>query len=95
MKFTGERIFPDGYEMKARSLVIDRDGQKKTLGRVAIDDEEKALEFVELVGDDGPLLEAVRKLKQTGDRGALDEQKFQSSERIQPATRLRERLLGP
>jgi hypothetical protein len=94
-KFADEEIFPDGYEMKARSLVIDRDGQKKVLGCVAIDDEEKALEFVELVGDDAPLLEAVRKLKETGDRGALDEGKFQSSERIQRAKRLREMLLGP
>jgi hypothetical protein len=80
--------------MKARSLVIDRDGQKKALGRVAIDDQEKALEFVELVGNDGPLLEAVRNLKESGDRGAFDEQKFQSSQRIERAKRLREMLLG-
>jgi hypothetical protein len=94
-KFAGEQIFPDGYQMKARSLVIDRDGQKNTLGRVAIDDEEKALEFVELVGDDAAVLEAVRKLKQAGDRGALDERTFQSSERIERVKRLREMLLGP
>lgn len=94
-KFTGDQIFPDGYEMMARSVVIDRDGQKKALGRVAIDHEEKALEFLELVGDDGSLLEAVRKLRQTGDRGALDEQKADSSEQIQRKKRLREMLLGP
>ena len=61
-------LFPDGYEMKARSILIDRDGQKKVLGRVAIDDETKAIEFMETVGREGPLLEAVRKLRQTGDR---------------------------
>ncbi len=93
-KFAGEQIFPDGYEMKARSLVIDRDGQKKALGRVAIDDEQKALEFIELVGDDAPLLEAVRKLRQIGDRGVLDERKFQSSERMERVERLREMLFG-
>jgi hypothetical protein len=65
---------------------------QRALGRVAIDDEERALEFV---GDDAPLLEAVRKLKDTGDRGVLDERKFQSSQRIERAKRLRERLLGP
>ncbi len=68
--FTGDEMFPDGYEMKARSLEIDREWQRKALGRVAIDDREKALEFLELVGDDATLREAVRKLRETGDRGA-------------------------
>jgi hypothetical protein len=58
--------------MKARSLEIDRDGQRRILDRVAIDDEETTLEFLELVGDDRSLLAAVRKLKPTRDRGALD-----------------------
>jgi hypothetical protein len=26
-KFTGSQMFPDGYEVKARSIQIDRDGQ--------------------------------------------------------------------
>ena len=59
------------HKMKARSILIDRDRQVKTFGRVAIDDEAKATEFIEAVGPDGPLLEAVRKLDQTGDRNAL------------------------
>ena len=62
-KFAGERLFPNGYEMKARSIEIDRDGQKKILGRVVIDDETNAMEFMEIVGAEGPLLEAVRKLR--------------------------------
>src|SRR5205823_4375169 len=70
-RFTGERLFPDGYEMKARSILIDRDGQKKVLGRVVIDDETRAMEFMELAGAEGPLLEAVRKLRQTGDRNGF------------------------
>ena len=92
--FTADRIFPEGYEMKARSLDIDREGQKKVLGRVAIDDEEKALEFLELVGDDNTLMEAVRKLKETGDRGALAEEKGRSFAQNRRAERLREMLFG-
>jgi hypothetical protein len=92
--FTGDQIFPDGFEMRARSLEIDRDAQRKALGRVTIDDEETALEFVELVGDDGALLEAVRKLRRTGDRGVFDAVKVQSSGQDQRARRLREMLLG-
>ncbi len=70
-KFTGSGLFPDGFAMKARSILIDRDAQKKLLGRVAIDDEPKALDFMESVGRAGPLLEAVRTYRQTGDRNAL------------------------
>jgi hypothetical protein len=92
--FTGEKIFPDGFEMKARSLVIDRDGQRKALGRVAIDDAETALEFVDLIGDDPVLLEAVRKVESTGARGALAEEKSRSSEQNQRLRRLRELLSG-
>jgi hypothetical protein len=70
-KFTSDQLFPNGYQMMARSIEIDRDGQKKILGRVVIDDETKALEFMEVVGREGPLLDAVRKLRQTGDRDTL------------------------
>jgi hypothetical protein len=94
-QFTGTDIFPDGYEMKARSLEIDREAQKKALGRVAIDDGETALEFIELIGDDRSLLEAVRKLRDTGDRANLDARKEHSSQQIQRVKRLREMLLGP
>ena len=69
-KFTGDQLFPNGYEMKARSIEIDRDAQKKVLGRVAFDDETKAMQFMEVVGREGPLLEAVRNFRQTGDRHA-------------------------
>lgn len=92
--FTGDDIFPDGYEMRARSLEIDRDAQKKALGRVAIDDEETALEFLELLGVDKPLLEAVRKLKETGDRVPLRDDSKRTPEQILRARRLREMLLG-
>ncbi len=92
--FTADRIFPDGFEMTARSLDIDREGQKRALGRVAIDDEEKALEFLELVGNDGLLMEAVRKLKETGDRGILTEEKGRTFAQNGRAERLREMLFS-
>lgn len=93
-RFTGDQMFPDGYEMRARSLEIDRDAQRKALGRVAIDDEETALEFLDLIGDDKALLEAVRKLKDTGDRSALQDEKGRVPEQILRARRLRQMLLG-
>ncbi len=49
-KFPSFIIFPDGYEMNARSVAIDRETQRKTLGRVVIGDTEAALEFMTLVG---------------------------------------------
>ena len=47
--------------MTTWSIAIDREGQKKVLGRVVIDDESKALEFMDLVGTEGTLFEAVRR----------------------------------
>ncbi len=69
-KFTSAQIFPDGYEMKARSLWIDRDAQRTALGRVAIDDEDGALEFIKLVGARGPLVEALRLQQEWRPKGA-------------------------
>jgi hypothetical protein len=87
-KFTGSQMFPDGYEMKARSIQIDRDGQKKTLGHVVIDDETKAIDFMEAVGRNGPLLEAVRNLRQTADRNALSQVKTRTIEESMRASKL-------
>ena len=81
-KFDTGDLFPDGFEMKARSIVIDRDGQKKVLGRMVIDDETRAIEFMELAGGEGTLLEAVRKVRQTGDRNALSQVKTSSSRKV-------------
>jgi hypothetical protein len=94
-KFSADQMFPDGYEMKARSLAIDREGQKRVLGRVAIGDVEKALEFLDLIGDDESLLDAVRKVRETGDRSGLKDEKSRSSEQNQCARRLRELLFNP
>ena len=68
-------MFPDGYEMKARSLDFDREGQKKILGHVAIEDTAKAFEFLGLINDEEPLLTAVRKARETGKPDSLSERK--------------------
>jgi len=91
-KFTGAQLFPDGYEMKARSIFIDRDGQRKVLGRVVTDDETTAKEFMELAGGEGPLLEAVRKLRQTGDREAFRQVKTRTFAESLRARKLRKLL---
>jgi len=91
-RFTGEQLFPDGYEMKAKSIFIDREGQKRVLGRLVIDDESKAMGFMELVGEDGPLNEAVRKAHQTGDLNALGQVKTRSYQENLRARKLHDML---
>jgi hypothetical protein len=73
-KFTGADVYPDGYTMKARSLVIDRESQVKALGRVVIDTSAQALEFIDLIGSDSRLQEAVRQLAKKGRREVLNDQ---------------------
>ncbi len=93
-RFTGDQMFPDGYEMKARSLDFDREGQKKVLGRVAIDNAAQALEFLELIQDEEPLLTAVRKVRDTGKPDALTEGKGLSYDQKLRARRLRKMLFN-
>jgi hypothetical protein len=88
-KFTSDELYPSGYEMRARSVVIDRDAQRKTLGRVVIEDVATARQFIAIVGQDGPLLEAVRKLHRTGDRKAVREVKASSYEEALRVRKLR------
>ena len=92
-RFTGNEMYPDGYTMRARSIVLDIDGQKKILGRAVITDRAKALAFIDLVGDEGPLLEAVQRVKKTGKVEPLDEVNPRSAGEEQRAARLREMLL--
>jgi hypothetical protein len=93
-KFTAEVLFRGGYAMRARSIVIDRDAQKKLLGRVAINDELEALEFLEAVGREGPLLEGVREFRRTGDRNALHQVKTRSFEESVRARSIRKTLFN-
>ncbi len=87
-------MFPDGYEMKARSLDFDREGQKKILGHVAIEDTAKAFEFLGLINDEEPLLTAVRKARETGKPDSLSERKGLSYNQRQRARRLRKMLFN-
>ena len=93
-KFTGDQIFPDGYEMKARSLDLDREGQKKILGRVAIEDVAKALEYLDLIKDEDPMLTVVRKARETGKPDALTEGKGLSYDQKLRARKLRKLLFN-
>ena len=80
--------------MTGRSVVIDRDGQMNALGRVPIDDEFKAIKFMEMIGREGPLREAVLKFRQTGDRKVLTQLKTENYEEIQRASNLRKMLFN-
>ncbi|MDR3619897.1 MAG: hypothetical protein P4L85_11155 [Paludisphaera borealis] len=59
--FDGARIFPDGYEMKAASVDFDEEMQRRLLGRVVIADLASARAYRELVGEEGTLLDLVRR----------------------------------
>jgi hypothetical protein len=93
-KFRGEEAFPSGYAMRARSIAIDRDGQKKHLGKVVVDDERKALEFIEIVGRDGPLVAGVRDFARTGNRSAIRSIKGRTSDESERALKILKLLLN-
>ncbi len=92
-RFGEERLFPDGFSMKARSLDWRPEAQQKILGHVVLADRASAEAFIEIVKDCPALLDAVRAAGQTGEARPLREfQPNTEGERVQ-ATRLRE-LLG-
>ena len=57
-QFTGDRSFPDGYTMTARSLEIDEEGQRNVLGRVPIGDRASAEALLKILDREGPLLKS-------------------------------------
>jgi hypothetical protein len=65
--FDGGRIFPDGFVMKAVSVDFNEEAQRKLLGRVVIADPKAAQTYRELVGDEGALLDLVRRACREGD----------------------------
>jgi hypothetical protein len=92
-RFGEERLFPDGFEMKARSLDRRPEAQRKMLGRVVLADRALAETFIEIVKDCPPLLDAVRAAGKAGEAGPIREfQPRTEGERVQ-LTKLRE-LLG-
>jgi len=72
-RFSGVETFPDGFVMTARSLEIDFVDQTRLLGRVSIDDLEKAEAYLAAIGRDGPLLKEVRRAHEAGDLKGLEE----------------------
>jgi len=65
-RFSGDHSFPDGYIMKARSIEIDLEGQKRILGHIAITDNEQASLYIAILASDGHLLEAIREVCASG-----------------------------
>lgn len=59
--FDGGKIFPDGFTMKAVSVDFNEEAQRSLLGRVVITDLDSARTYRELVGDEGELLDLVRR----------------------------------
>ena len=59
--FDGGKIFPDGFTMKAVSVDFNEAAQRSLLGKVVIADLDSARFYRELVGDDGGLLDLVRR----------------------------------
>jgi hypothetical protein len=91
-KFTADQSFPDGFAMKARSLEIDFDAQRKLLGRVAIADRFGAEAFRELLRENDFLLQVVRKVRETGDLKPLRELQPKAFQERRQAARLKEML---
>jgi len=93
-QFTGDRSFPDGFTMTARSVEIDAEVQKKVLGRVAIGDRAAAEALIRILGQEGPLLEAVRLARQKENPAPLRDFRPSSDEERDRFARLCE-LLKP
>lgn len=92
-RFGEGAMFPGGYVMAARSIVLDVEGQRKTLGRAIINDRAKALRLLEIVGEKGPILDAVRAYRKTGDPRVLRELQPNSPEDLERLAEMRRMLL--
>ena len=79
--------------MTARSLEIDFKSQTKLLGRVMIDDGEKAEAYLANIGRDGPLLKAVRQAHEASDLKRLEEFMLKTGEEQRRLAQLH-RILG-
>jgi hypothetical protein len=92
-RFSAGDTYPSGYRMTARSVVINPDGQRKLMGHIPVSTVPQAVRYIDLVGRDGPLLEAVRQAFATGSLDGLSELR---SSNVADGRRLRElrRLFG-
>lgn len=69
--FGGSQLFPDGFEMKAESLEVNRSAQERLLGRVVIDDAKSARALRDLVASDDALADLLRRAVKEGDPAIL------------------------
>ncbi len=91
--FSGDRSFPGGYTMEARSLEIDRASQERILGRIAIKDRDQALALVRELDSSETIREAMGKLRASGSRRPLDDLRLSDAAERERLTRVR-RILG-
>ena len=70
------------------------DGQEKVLGRVVIDHDTKAMDFMETTAREDRLLEAVRTLRQAGDRNPFNHVNTLTYEENPRARKLRKSLIN-
>jgi len=70
-RFDGQDLFPDGFEMRAESLSVDRPAQTRLLGRVVIDEEQSARALRDLVANDDALADLLRRAARDGDPAVL------------------------
>ena len=70
-RYSGDRSFPDGFVMQARSLEFDLEEQKRILGREAITGTEQAESYVELLQQDAHLLDVMRTVRAAGNLNPL------------------------
>lgn len=92
-RFRGNRSFPDGFTMESRSLEIDREAQRKILGRVAIGDVDQALALVREVEPSAKLRALFIETREGGTLGPLMRARFDGEDDRERLSRVR-RLLG-
>ncbi|MDG3005614.1 hypothetical protein [Paludisphaera mucosa] len=91
-RFDAGRLYPGGFTMTARSLDLDRDAQRRLLGRVAIPDAASALSVRDLLADDPDLIAVLCQACKTGDAQLLTPTPGMDDARKMRLARLRERL---
>jgi hypothetical protein len=92
-RFSGDESFPSGYVMEARSVEIDRDVERRILGRAPIADRDQAVAFTAELERSEKLAEILRTVRATGQRRWLDEYAPAGQEERDRLARLRQ-ILG-
>jgi len=91
--FDGDRSFPGGYTMEARSLEIDRPSQERILGAVPIGDFDQGLALVREAESSPAIRKALGEVRASGSLRPLDEPTLTDDVDRDRLTRVR-RILG-